>query len=140
MKVILAEDVPHLGEIGELVNVKSGYARNFLYPRKLAVEANDANIKELEHYQRVLQKKKEKKFREMKELAKKIEKISIEVAKQVGDEDRIFGSVTAAEIEHLLEKKGVKVSRKQVVLPDDIKKIGTYSAEVVLHKEIEIRY
>ncbi|NRA44658.1 MAG: 50S ribosomal protein L9 [Oligoflexales bacterium] len=136
MKLILKEDVPSLGTIGTIVTVKDGYARNYLLPRDLAVPANESNQKQLEHQKRVLAARREKVLGEVKALASKIEKVSVEVAKQVGEDERIFGSVTAAELAELLEAKGHSVSKKDIKMPEDVKKVGVYTAEVRLHSEV----
>ena len=136
MKLILKEDVPSLGTIGTIVTVKDGYARNYLLPRDLAVPANESNKKQLEHQKRVLSARREKVLAEVKALASKIEKVSVEVAKQVGEDERIFGSVTAAELAELLEAKGFSISKKDIKMPEDVKKVGVYTAELRLHSEV----
>ena len=136
MKLILTEDVRSLGTIGSQVNVKNGYARNFLIPRGLAVPANEGNKKQLEHQKKVLAAKKEKVLKEVKALASKIEKITIEVAKQAGEEDRIFGAVTANELVEKLHEQGLKVSKKDVKLPEEVKTLGSYTSEIRLHTEV----
>lgn len=140
MKVILVEDVPTLGQIGALVNVKNGYARNFLLPRTLAVVANDSNRKELEHKKKSLEAKRLKQLGEAKALGAKIEKIVVALFKQTGEEGRIFGSVTTAEIAEELLKQDVKVSKKDIVVSEDIKKIGQYSGEIRLHSEVTAKF
>ncbi|MCX6116034.1 MAG: 50S ribosomal protein L9, partial [Proteobacteria bacterium] len=124
MKVILSHDVPALGRIGEIVNVKNGYARNYLLPRGLANVANEANEAQLKHFSRQLEKKKLALLAEAKSLAAKIEKISVTVSKQVGPDERIFGTVTHAELETLLNQEGVKVSKRDISISEEIKKIG----------------
>ena len=136
MKLILKEDVPSLGTIGTIVTVKDGYARNYLLPRDLAVPANESNQKQLDHQKRVLAARREKVLAEVKGLASKIEKVSVEVSKQVGEDERIFGSVTAAELAELLEAKGFSISKKDIKMPEDVKKVGVYTAEVRLHSEV----
>lgn len=136
MKLILTEDVPSLGTIGAIVSVKNGYARNYLLPRSLAVLANEGNTKQLEHQKRVLTKRREKVLGEVKALAKKIEKASLEVAKQVGEDEKIFGSVTSVELADLLDAQGIKIDKKNIKLPVDVKKVGVYTADVKLHSEV----
>jgi large subunit ribosomal protein L9 len=140
MRVILTEDVKSLGGIGDVVNVRDGYARNFLIPRSLAKLASEANRKELEHHKRVLERRKLKKIAEYKTLASSIERISVTVAKPVGEDERIFGTVTSAELEELLAKEGLKVSRKDIKISEDVKKVGVYSAEVKLHPEVSAKF
>jgi large subunit ribosomal protein L9 len=140
MKVILNHDVDALGAIGEIVNVRDGYARNFLLPRGLAIVANEANAAQLEHQRRVLEKKRAKLLGEAKTLAVAIEKTSVTVAKQVGEDERIFGSVTTGELEDLLAQEGIKVSKKDITLTEEIKKVGVYAAAVKLHSEVTAKF
>lgn len=136
MQVILTQDVRKLGSIGDTVTVKDGYARNFLIPRSFAVMATRSNLKEIEHHKTVLAKKKEKLLNEFKSVAKKLEALTITLTKQVGEEDKIFGSVTTHEVEEELAKQGFEISRKDITLEESIKKIGSYTALVHLHAEV----
>ncbi|MEZ4742566.1 MAG: 50S ribosomal protein L9 [Bdellovibrionota bacterium] len=140
MRVILTEDVKTLGTIGDILTVKDGYARNYLIPRSLAKVANESNKKELEHHKAVLDRRRQKVLAAMKELAAKIEKISVTVNKPVGEDERIFGAVTSAELEECLKKEGVEVSRKDIKLSEDIKKVGVYHGEVRLHSEVTAKF
>jgi large subunit ribosomal protein L9 len=140
MKVILTQEVSNLGAIGEVVNVRNGYARNFLLPRGLAAVANEANQAQLAHHKRVLEKRREKVLAAAKALGAKIEKISITVAKQVGEDEKIFGSVTTSELEELLKAEGVDVSKKEISLLEDVKKVGVYSAQVKLHRDVVAKF
>ncbi len=136
MKLILSHNVESLGVIGDIVKVKAGYARNFLLPRGLAVVANEENEKALNQQLKVLEKKKQQILDEAKKFAGQIEKVSITVAKQVGEDEKIFGSVTTAELEELLAAEGVKVSRKDIRVTEEVKKVGVYTAEVKVHPEV----
>ncbi len=136
MKVILVKDVPSLGTMGNIVKVKDGYARNYLIPRSFAILASEGNRKELEHRKRVIDARKEKILKETRDLAQKIEKIRVTIQKQTGEEDRIFGSVTSAEIAAFFELKGIDVSKKDIVFKDEIKKLGIYTAEIKLHQDV----
>lgn len=136
MKIILTSDVPSLGTIGQIVSVKNGYARNFLLPRSLAVPANEGNQKELEHKKRQLAKKKEKVLGEAKKLAAMIEKITVTIPKQVGEDERIFGTVTTAEVASFLTKEGAEISKKDIHFVEEIKKVGAYQADVRLHSQV----
>ena len=140
MKVILNHDVDTLGSIGEVLTVRDGYARNFLVPRGLAVPANDANEAQLAHQKRVLDKKRTKLLAEAKQLAASIEKTSVTVTKQVGEDERIFGSVTTNELEDLLAQENIKVSRKDISILEDIKKVGVYTAQVKVHSEVTAKF
>jgi large subunit ribosomal protein L9 len=136
MRVILCEEIQSLGSIGEIVNVKDGYARNFLFPRSLAVVANEGNTRQLNHQKRVLNNRKEKLLAELREVAKRIAKVSLTITKQIGEEGRIFGTVTTQEIVEALAQQGVEVSRKKVRIADAINKIGSYTAEIKLHADV----
>ncbi len=136
MRVLLNENLPNLGNVGDVVKVKDGYARNYLIPRSLAVLANEAHRAEFEHKKRVLEKKKAIILADKKSVAKKIEKLKFSIAKQVGEEDRIFGSVTTAEIAALLESESVVVDRRTISFPEEIKKVGEYKVDITLHPEV----
>lgn len=140
MKVILNQEVYNLGAIGAVVNVRNGYARNFLLPRGLAAVANEANKAMLDHQQRVLGRKRQKLVAVAKELAAKIEKTSVTVSKQVGEDEKIFGTVTTGELEDLLKAEGLEVSKKDIQILDEIKKVGVYHAQVKLHSEITAKF
>jgi large subunit ribosomal protein L9 len=140
MKLILSQNVENLGRIGDIVKVKNGYARNFLIPRGLGAVANDGNQAALNHQIRLLDKKKAIILGEAKKIASNIEKISVTVTKQVGEDEKIFGSVTTAELEELLAAEGVKVSKKDIKLSEEIKKVGVYSADVKVHPEVTAKF
>lgn len=140
MKLILSHDVDNLGTIGEMVNVKDGYARNYLLPRGFAVIANSRNQSALNQQIKILEKKKEVILAEAKKLAANIEKVSVTVTKQVGEDEKIFGSVTTAELEALLAAEGVNVNKKDIHLVEEIKKVGVFSAEVKVHSEVSAKF
>ena len=132
MKVILTENVDGLGNIGEMVNVKPGYARNFLLPRKFAVDANPRNVKEFEHQKRQAQRKLEKRTQEAELIKNKIEKISCVVSHKASEEGKLFGSVTNLELAERLAAAGVEIDRKKIVLAEPIKTLGTHEVPVKL--------
>jgi large subunit ribosomal protein L9 len=140
MKLILTANVDSLGSIGQIVKVKPGYGRNFLLPRGLAVPANEGNESSLKNQLKVLEKKKEALLAEAKTLASAIEKVSLTVTKQVGEDEKIFGSVTAAELVELLANEGIKADKKNVRLVDEVKKVGVYAAEVKVHPEVVAKF
>lgn len=140
MRLILTENVDSLGQIGDIVTVKGGYARNYLLPRGKAMIANENNKAQMDHQKRMLAKRKEKVLGEFKELASKINKVSVTVAKPVGEEEKIFGTVTNAELEELLAAEGLTISRKDIVIQEEIKKVGVYHADVKLHPEVEAKF
>jgi large subunit ribosomal protein L9 len=140
MKLILNQNVDNLGTIGDMVKVKDGYARNFLIPRGLAVVANESNQKALQHQLRILEKKKQQLLEEAKKFAASLEGTSVTVAKQVGEDEKIFGSVTTAELEDLLKAEGLEVSRKDIRLTEEVKKVGVFTAEVKVHPEVTAKF
>lgn len=140
MRLILNQNVDSLGAIGDIVKVKAGYARNFLIPRGLASAANEGNEKALKQQLKVLEKKKAEILAEAKKAAAAIEKTSVTVTKQVGEDERIFGSVTTAELEGLLVAEGLDVNRKDIKLEGDVKKVGVYSASVKVHPEVTAKF
>jgi large subunit ribosomal protein L9 len=136
MKVVLLEDVPKLGKMGDLIQTKDGYARNYLLPKKLAVPANPQNLKTLEHQKTLLKQKQNRIKRDAEKLAQKIEKISCTISKPAGEEDKLFGSVTSLDIEHSLNEEGLKIDRKKILLEEPIKSLGIYKVPIKLHPEV----
>ncbi len=137
MKVILKEEVDKLGESGELVDVSDGYARNYLIPRNLALEATKSNMatyKEIRS-QRELSLSKEKRNADL--LAKELDSISCTAMVAVGEQDRVFGSVTSQTIAELLKEKGFDIDRKKIMLDEPIKALGVYTVPIRLHTDIE---
>lgn len=137
MQVILTtEEFNKLGAMGDTIKVKDGYARNYLIPKNLAVVANQQNKKQLEYQKKIIADKKEKLLKKVNSLAHKIRKLDLEVKKQVGNEERIFGSVSKTEIAELLKGKGFEVPKKDISFPEEMKKTGTYVVTIKLHKEV----
>ena len=136
MKVILTEDVPSLGKVGDLIQIKDGHAKNYLIPNKLAVPANPQNLKAFEHQKNLLKQKQGRIKREAELLAEKIEQISCTIAKPTGEEDRLFGSVTSLDIEESLKEEGVKVDRRKILLEEPIKSLGIYKIPIKVHPEV----
>ena len=136
MKVILLDDIEKLGQLGDVVQVKKGYARNFLFPRNLAVEALDKNLKILEARKRKRAEQLAKEKAEMQELANKISTTSITVPMNAGEEDKLFGSVTTDHIEQAFRVEGLEIDKKKIHLTESIRKLGVYQIEVKLHPEI----
>jgi len=137
MKVILREDYKKFGKAGDVVEVKDGYARNYLIPRNLAVRADESQIRQLEHERKILQDKKEKHARVAENLAEQINKISCTISVQVGEEDRIFGSVTAMDIADSLLKEGIEIERKNILLEEPIKSLGVFTVPIKLTPEVD---
>ncbi len=136
MKVILREDVYNLGKSGELVSVKNGYARNFLLPRNLALMASEANVRQLEHEKQVIELRQKKLRGEALAESKKLEGVKITIKRKVGDQDKLFGSVTALDIAEALAAAGHKVERRLIHLPEPIKAIGSFPVELRLHRDV----
>ncbi|NLN93004.1 MAG: 50S ribosomal protein L9 [Candidatus Hydrogenedens sp.] len=137
MKVILCEYIEKLGEIGDSVTVKDGYARNYLIPRKLAVQADSASAKQIEHELQILKKREEKRRALLTAEADKMRSLTLEFKVRAGEEDKIFGSVTTAMIAEKLQEAGFDVDRKKVILEDPIKALGIYSVDIKVYPGIE---
>src|SRR5262245_20039353 len=136
VKVILREDVPRLGDAGEVVSVRPGFARNFLLPQGKAILATRASVSALEHHQRVIG---EKQAREKKSLLAdkaRVEAVALEIAVQVGEEGKLFGSVTAAQVAELLAAKGITIDRRKVELAEPIREVGEHKVPLRLHREV----
>lgn len=134
--LILQEAVPNLGEVGDLVRVKPGYARNFLIPQGKAIFATDARVKELEHHKRVVAEKAAKQLKDLDAVKKRVEALDIEIPARVGDEGKLFGSVTSLQIHEALVEKGVEIDRRRVELGEPIKAAGEHAVRVRLHREV----
>lgn len=132
MEVILKEDVPKLGSIGDVVKVKPGYARNFLLPRGLAILADRRNLKELEHQKRVAGERRERELRKSEQLAKQFSALRLTIAAKAGEEGKLFGSVTNIDVEKALQDKGFTVDRRRIRLDEPIKQLGDYTIEIQL--------
>lgn len=136
MKIILRQDVPDLGKVGETVEVKSGYGRNYLIPRNLAIPATKGNLQAIDEVEKQSQIRKRKKMREAEKLKIKLEKLSLTSEVLVGEEEKIFGSVTAQNVVELLDTEGVRISKKDVLLEEPIKSLGVYTVPVKIEKDI----
>ena len=136
MKVILLKDIEALGSAGEVVEVKNGYGRNFLIPRNEALVATAANMAQFESRRKQQETLAERDRRAAEALAKKLETESITAQVKVGEEDRLFGSVTAQNIAELLDEKGYEIDRRAIHLEDSIRELGVYNVEVRLHPEV----
>jgi large subunit ribosomal protein L9 len=140
MKVILIERVSTLGNVGEIVNVSAGYARNFLFPKRLAKLADLANTKILTHQKNILAKKIEAEKKEFVELKKKVDVVSLELTKRVGANGKLFGTVTTTELAKELEKLGLNIDRRQIVIENQIKGLGVYDVKVKLFTGVEANF
>jgi len=136
MEVILKENIESLGEAGDVVRVRAGYARNFLLPHKMAVQADSSNLKELEHHKRAAQARQSKLKKEAETLATKIAAVSLTIQKDSGEGDKLFGSVTAKDVLLALRKEGVAVDRRQLQIKTPFKQLGDFDVPVKLHPEV----
>lgn len=136
MKVILREDVYNLGKSGELVNVKDGYARNYLLPRNLAMLANAANMRQLEHEKKVIELRQAKLKGAAQEQAKQLENVRVTIKRKVGDQGKLYGSVTSLDIAEALSAAGQKIDRRHIHLPDPIRAVGAHEVELKMHRDV----
>jgi large subunit ribosomal protein L9 len=137
-QVLLREDIDNLGARGEIVRVKAGYARNYLLPRNLAVEATANNVRQIEGERAALAKR-EAKERSTAELqAEKLHKLNLKFERKVGEMGVLYGSVTSMDIAHGLQEQGYEVDRRKIVLREPIKRFGNYSVPVRLHRDVTV--
>lgn len=136
MKVILKDDVKSLGHMGDVVNVSDGYARNFLIPQKMAVEANTANIKEFEHHKKTISAKAAKIKDASKVTAEKLAAVIVTIKAKAGEEDKLFGSVTSMDIAQALAAEGFDIDKKKIQIDEPIKRVGEYAIQVKLHSDV----
>jgi large subunit ribosomal protein L9 len=136
MKVILKDEVKSLGHMGEVVNVSDGYARNYLIPKNLAVEASTKNIKEFEHHKKIITEKAAKIKDASKATADKLAALKITIKAKVGEEDKLFGSVTSMDIAEALTAEGFDIDKKKILIDEPIKRTGDYTVSVKLHSDV----
>jgi large subunit ribosomal protein L9 len=136
MKVILADDVRGLGHRGDTVNVKPGYARNYLFPQGTAYEATEANIRRLGEEKKKYDEKMLREQAVAQSAAKSVEGITVVIAKKAGEEGHLYGSVTASEIADALSAKGIEVDRRRVEVAEPIRRLGSHTVHVRLHRDV----
>jgi large subunit ribosomal protein L9 len=136
MKLILREDVYNLGKGGELVEVKPGYGRNYLIPRGLAVLANPKNIREVEHQKAVAAAKAAKLKASAEAIAKRLSDTPLSFKRKVGEQDKLYGSVTAMDLAEALAGRGVQIDRRAIDLPEPLKTLGDFEVGVKLHSDV----
>jgi large subunit ribosomal protein L9 len=139
MDVILLEDVANLGQRGEKVSVKGGYARNFLLPRKLALPATPSGIRMMKEEERRREIREIKMHREAEDRAKDLSKVSCTAEVQAGEDDRVFGAVTSADIAELLTNQGFDIDKRRIILDEPLKALGVYTIPVRLYKDVEAK-
>lgn len=137
MKVILLQDVKNVGKKGQLINASDGYAKNFLIPKKLGVEATNANINDLELKKKADEKRKQEELNEAKALSEKIKEITVKVSVKAGENGKVFGSVTNKEICTALEAQtGIKIDKKKIILTEPFKMVGKRHVDIKLHPQV----
>lgn len=136
MQVILKERLENLGDAGEVVTVKPGYARNFLIPKGLAYEANEANVRRLDRERARIQQEAAAQLEEAKKRAASLEEVSVTFTARAGDEGRLFGSITSSDIADKLAEQGVEVDRRQIQLDEPIKALGVFNVPLRLHADV----
>lgn len=136
IQVILSEDVHALGDAGEIVSVKPGFARNFLLPQGKALLATAARVNEVEHTKRVISEKRAKELKDLESVKAKLDGIKLEIAAQAGEEGKLFGSVTSQNLADMLAEKGLEVDRRKIVLPEAIKTLGEHTVAIRLRSDV----
>lgn len=138
MEVILKEDIANLGKIGEVVRVRDGYARNYLLPRGLVLLANKKNLKTYEHHKKVVGDQKEKILRQAQLVGDQLSGVTLEIPMKVGEEGRLFGSVTNIQIEKALKARGMDLDRRKIQLHEPIKTAGEHEITVRLSADLSV--
>ncbi len=136
VKVILSDTVQGLGEAGDLVGVKVGYARNYLLPQGKALLATESKVRELEHHKRVVTEKAARDLNDLKALRDRLESVALEVTARVGEEGKLFGSVTTAHIAELLAEKGYTVDRRKIQLSEPLREVGDHVVPIRLQRDL----
>ena len=139
MKVILRQNYESLGHVGDVVDVKDGYANNFLLPRKIAYIALNGNLRALEEEKKAVFKKAKHELQAAENLSTELEKVSITIPVQVGEEDKIFGTVTSQMIADNLKEKGYEIDKRKIEIDEAIKTLGIYSVNVKLHQSVNAK-
>ena len=140
MKVILLEDVKNVGKKGSIINAKDGYARNFLFPKNLAIEATDVNLKNLEHVKKQQEQKEKELLDEARQLEEELNKITVVIKTKTGENGKLFGSITTKEIADILEKEhGISIDKKKYDLEEPIKSVGEYYVKIKLHPTVNAK-
>jgi large subunit ribosomal protein L9 len=136
MEIILVEEMPNLGEVGDIVSVKSGYARNFLFPRGIAIFANERQKRRVAHDRQQLEARVSKLREAASSEADKLSKVSLTIEKAAGENGKLFGSVTTMEVEAMLRAQGFEIDRRRIVLGEPIKALGESTIEIKLHRDV----
>ena len=136
MRILLREDMEHLGRRGDVVRVAPGYARNYLLPKGLAMSVTPGNMKRIEQEQRALQVRRDREKRGAEDLARRIADVSCTIVKKVGENEILYGAVTTQEIGQVLDKEGIEVDRRRILLEEPIKALGVYTVPIRVHPEV----
>jgi large subunit ribosomal protein L9 len=136
MKVLLLQDVEKLGHEGEVVTVRDGYGRNYLIPKGLAIQATPSVLKDLAERQRQQARKRARLREEAERVAAELAKTEVTIRAKVGEENRIFGTVTATQVAEYLAHQGFEIDRRRIEMPEDIRMLGVYTARIRLHPEV----
>jgi large subunit ribosomal protein L9 len=136
MEVILREHIDNLGRRGDVVKVAAGYARNYLLPRKLALAVTDSNKRQIEREKKVAEVKDAEELQQASALAQRLEATEIEIARRVGENNTLYGSVTSADIAHALEAKGFQIDKRKITLADPLKAIGDVTVPLKIHRDV----
>ena len=136
MKVILIEEVPKLGKAGDQVDVAPGFARNFLLPRRLAVEATPQNLRALEQLKAAARQREDRLKREAETVAQQLKGVSLTISRRAGEQDHLFGSVTKMDIAEALAARGIRLDRKKIQLEEPIRALGTYTIPIRLRSDV----
>src|SRR5215470_12880879 len=136
MEVILKEDVPTLGHRGDVIKVAEGYGRNYLLPRKLAIEATTANKAVIEQMKQAAVRRSAVEKADSEALSKQLESVSLTFQRKAGEKDHLFGSVTSSDIAEALEQKGFNIDRRKIQLPEPLKNLGQFEVAIKLHRDV----
>jgi large subunit ribosomal protein L9 len=140
MKVILKEDIPKLGRMGEMVRVAPGYGRNYLIPQGKAIQATSKNLKALEHERMLIQRKADLARKEAEGVAGKISGLTLTLSRKVVDEDKLYGSVSVGDISQALKEAGVEIERKLIRLDEPIKSLGEFQVSIKVHADVTAEF
>lgn len=136
MKVVLRQDVDSLGDRGQVVNVAAGFARNFLFPKGLALEATSGNLRSIELQKKVWAVRESHEADGARKLAAQLAAIKVQVAKKVGENDALYGSVTSQEIADLLARQGIEIDRRKIQMKEPIKSLGSFEIPIKIHRQV----
>ena len=138
MEIILKQQVENLGKPGERLSVSNGYARNFLLPKGLAIQATKSNIAQLEHEMRLIEQRKQKEIKDAEKIGNKIRSLSCVLKRKAGEQDKLFGSVTSIDIANALKEHGVDIDRRLIQLEEPIKELGTHKVPIEVHPQVVV--